>query len=157
MLVVEQQVHRRHWAGTEFVETFCQCGGRVDQALIKVGAIFTAGDAVERRADDASLVADLVAADAGGDGVFVEDVLPSVSQSLNFLLIVDFLVDRIYFLQGKVVVPRGALGLSPTAEEAVEREVAGLGALEDQFHFFPVAVALDGGSFAFVLEFVDVK
>ena len=85
-MFVEEDVHWRHGAGAEFVESFRQLRRWVDQAFVNVGAIFAAGDAVHCRADDASFIAYLVTAHTGGNGVFVEDVLAALGQAWDLFL-----------------------------------------------------------------------
>ena len=78
---VEQDVHRRHGAGAEFVESFSQLRRWVDQTFVDVGAVFTTGDAVHCRTYDAPFIAYLVTAHTGGNSVFVEDVLAALGQA----------------------------------------------------------------------------
>ena len=75
LLFVKQDVHWRHGAGAEFVESLSQLRGWVDQTFVDISSIFTTGDAVHCRANDTPFIADLVTANTRGNGVFVKDVL----------------------------------------------------------------------------------
>lgn len=103
----------------------------------------TFGDAVEVGADEAAFAFEAVAADAGGDGVFVED-LASAGRAAGFDF--DFFIGDFedHFLEGDVIEPGRSAGGAPATEEAIDGDLLEAGGVESNFEAGPVGGILDG-------------
>ena len=116
--------------------------------------VLAAGNAVERGADDAALVTNLMAADAAGDKMGVEDFLAGQRRALDGIL-TFLLVDGRDLDERNIVPPRGAGALAPAPEEAVHSHLAVLLAFKFHFHFGPLIGGLaDALGLGGVLQFV---